>query len=97
MPFAALLFAGSEAGGQRAAQFYTLIETAKLNDINPHDYLKHILTALPSAKAKDLDALLPWNYHPQPRPEVVICSALHALSSSVTCSYAYEQPVRSVR
>lgn len=66
------LFAGSEAGGRRAAQFYTLIETAKLNDINPQDYLTHILTALPSARAKDLDALLPWNFHPQPQPEVVI-------------------------
>jgi transposase len=66
------LFAGSEAGGRRAAQFYTLIETAKLNDINPHDYLKHILTALPSAKARDLDGLLPWNFCPQPQLEVVI-------------------------
>jgi hypothetical protein len=65
------LFAGSEAGGQRAAQFYTLIETAKLNDVNPQDYLKHILTVLPSAKTKDLDALLPWNYRQQPQPEVV--------------------------
>lgn len=66
------LFAGSEAGGRRAALFYTLIETAKLNNLNPYEYLKHILTALPSAKAKDLDALLPWNFHPQPQPEVVI-------------------------
>jgi transposase len=66
------LFAGSEAGGRRAAQFYTLIETAKLNDINPHEYLRHILTALPSAKAKDLDALLPWNYCPKPQPEVIV-------------------------
>ena len=66
------LFAGSEAGGRRAAQFYTLIETAKLNGVNPNDYLTHVLTALPSAKAKDLDALLPWNFQPQPEPEVVI-------------------------
>lgn len=51
------LFASGEAGGRPAAQFYTLIETAKLNEVNPQDYLKHILTALPSAKAKDLDAL----------------------------------------
>ena len=66
------LFAGSEAGGRRAAQFYTLIETAKLNGINPSAYLTHVLTALPSTKAKDLDALLPWNFQPQPEPEVVI-------------------------
>lgn len=66
------LFAGSEAGGRRAAQFYTLIETAKLNGVNPSAYLTHVLTALPSAKATDLDALLPWNFQPQPEPEVVI-------------------------
>jgi hypothetical protein len=66
------LFAGSEAGGRRAAQFYTLIETAKLNGVNPNAYLNHVLTELPSAKAKDLDALLPWNFRPQPEPEVVI-------------------------
>lgn len=66
------LFAGSEAGGRRAALFYTLIETAKLNGVNPHAYLTHVLTKLPSAKAKDLDALLPWNYRPQPEPDLVI-------------------------
>jgi transposase len=66
------LFAGSEAGGRRAAQFYTLIETAKLNGVNPNDYLTRVLTVLPSAKAKDLDALLPWNFHQQPEPEVAI-------------------------
>ena len=66
------LFAGSEAGGRRAAQFYTLIESAKLNGVNPNAYLKHVLTALPSARAKDLDALLPWNFQSQPEPEVLI-------------------------
>jgi transposase len=58
------LFAGSEAGGRRAAQFYTLIETARLNGVNPNAYLRHVLTELPSAKAKNLDALLPWNFRP---------------------------------
>jgi transposase len=66
------LFAGSEAGGRRAAQFYTLIESTKLNDMNPNAYLTHVLTALPSAKARDLDALLPWNYRPQPAPDIVL-------------------------
>jgi hypothetical protein len=64
------LFAGSEAGGRRAAQFYTLIESAKLNGINPHAYLTHVLSQLPTAKAKDLDALLPWNYRTQPSPDI---------------------------
>ena len=62
------LFAGSEAGGRRAALFYTLIETAKLNDVNPHAYLVDVLTQLPTAKAKDLDALLPWNFRPKITP-----------------------------
>lgn len=66
------LFAGSEAGGRRAAQFYTLIETAKLNDINPGAYLKHGLTELLSATSKTLDALLPWNFTAQPEPDLLI-------------------------
>lgn len=65
------LFAGSEAGGRRAAQFYSLIETAKLNGANPNAYLTHVLSALPLAKAKDLDALLPWKFQPQSEPETV--------------------------
>lgn len=56
------LFAGSEGGGQRAALFFTLIETCKLNGVEPYAYLVDILTRLPTAKARDLDALLPWNY-----------------------------------
>lgn len=66
------LFAGSEGGGERAALFYTLIETAKLNGIDPHAYLVDVLTRLPSAKARDLDALLPWNYRPQQAPDVAL-------------------------
>ncbi|MCC7485071.1 MAG: IS66 family transposase [Burkholderiales bacterium] len=66
------LFAGSEAGGRRAAQFYTLIESAKLNGVNPRDYLTHVLTELPSARARDLDALLPRNYPRQSPPDIII-------------------------
>jgi transposase len=56
------LFCGSEGGGHRAALFYSLIETAKLNGVDPYAYLVHLLTRLPTAKAKDLDALMPWNF-----------------------------------
>lgn len=56
------LFAGSEGGGHRAALFYTLIETAKLNGVDPHAYLTHVFEQLPSATSADLDALLPWNF-----------------------------------
>jgi hypothetical protein len=43
-----------------------------LNGVNPKAYLKHMLTTLPSAEAKDRDALLPWNFQPQPEPAVAI-------------------------
>lgn len=66
------LFCGSEGGGHRAALFYSLIETAKLNGVDPHAYLVHLLTQLPTAKAKDLDALMPWNYRAQPIPGITI-------------------------
>ena len=66
------LFAGSELGGERAARFYTLIETAKFNGVDPHAYLTHIFERLPSAKAADLDSLLPWNFAPQRVADVVV-------------------------
>ena len=56
------LFCGSEGGGHRAALFYSLIESCKLNHVEPYAYLVHILTRLPTARACDLDSLLPWNF-----------------------------------
>ena len=45
-----------------SANFYTMVETAKANGINPYAYLKHVFTELPKAKTvEDLEALLPWN------------------------------------
>jgi transposase len=56
------LFCGSEGGGRRAALIYSLVESAKINGIDPMAYLKHVLTVLPSAKQVDLDGLMPWNF-----------------------------------
>ena len=56
------LFCGSEGGGRRAALMYSLIESAKLNGIDPKAYLVDVLTRLPTAKRDDLDALMPWNF-----------------------------------
>ncbi|HZI76701.1 MAG TPA: transposase domain-containing protein, partial [Gemmatimonadales bacterium] len=53
-------FAGSDAGGRRAAALYTLIETAKLNDVDPHAWLADVLTRLPDHPALRLHELLPW-------------------------------------
>jgi transposase len=56
------LFAGSDEGGERAACIYSLIETAKLNHLDPDAYLRDMFTRLASHPAKKLDALLPWNW-----------------------------------
>jgi transposase len=53
-------FAGSDAGGRRAAAIYTLIETAKLNDVDPHAWLADVLKRLPDHPASRLHELLPW-------------------------------------
>jgi transposase len=55
-------FAGSDAGGYRAAAMYTLIETAKLNDVDPQAWLADVLDRLPDHPAKKIGELLPWNW-----------------------------------
>jgi transposase len=60
------LFAGSDRGGMRAASMYSLIETAKLNALDPHAYLCDVLTRLPDHPARRVAELLPWNWKPQP-------------------------------
>jgi transposase len=55
-------FAGSDAGGRRAAAIYTLIESAKLNDVDPQAWLTDLLTRLQDHPAKRIDELLPWNW-----------------------------------
>jgi transposase len=55
-------FAGSDAGGRRAAAIYTLIETAKLNDIDPQAWLTDVLARLQDHPAKRIAELLPWNW-----------------------------------
>lgn len=55
------LFAGSDGGGDIAAAFYSLIETAKLNNINPEEYLRHVLSIIQDYNATKLHELLPWN------------------------------------
>jgi transposase len=58
----AWLFAGSDRGGQRAAVMFTLIQTAKLNDVDPQAWLADVLTRIADHKIRDLAALLPWNW-----------------------------------
>ncbi len=54
------LFAGSDAGGERAANIYTLIATARLNDIDPYLYLRHVLERIAEHPINRIDELLPW-------------------------------------
>ncbi|MFD2184982.1 IS66 family transposase, partial [Rhodoplanes azumiensis] len=55
-------FAGSDEGGRRAAAVYSLIETAKLNDIDPQAWLADVLARLPDHPARRIHDLLPWNW-----------------------------------
>jgi transposase len=55
------LFAGSDAGGERAAAIYSLTETAKLNGLDPEDYLRQVLGRIADHPVKRVHELLPWN------------------------------------
>lgn len=55
------LFAGSDTGGDRAAVIYTIIETAKLNGLEPEAYLRDIIARIADHPMKRIAELLPWN------------------------------------
>ncbi len=63
------LFAGSERGGERAAAMYTLIVTAKMNDIDPQAWLADVLARLPDMPVSRIHELLPWNWKTRPLAE----------------------------
>lgn len=58
-------FAGNDRGGKAAAIIYSLIETCKLNNINPYEYLRDILTKLPNTLNRDIKSLLPYMWQSQ--------------------------------
>ena len=55
------LFFGNDHGGERGAMLYGLVETCKLNGINPETYFRHIFAVLPDWPSSRVDELLPWN------------------------------------
>jgi len=57
------LFAGSDAGGERAAAIYSLIETAKLNGLDPEAYLRDVLARIADHPINRIAELLPWNWN----------------------------------
>jgi len=56
------LFAGSDRGGIRAAAMYSLIVTAKMNEVDPQAWLADVLARIAAHPANRLDELLPWNW-----------------------------------
>jgi transposase len=58
------LFAGSDAGGERAAILYSLIGSAKLNGLDPESYLREVLTRIADHPIRRVEELLPWNLAP---------------------------------
>ena len=59
------LFAGSDAGGERAASIYSLIGTAKLNGLDPEAYLREVLTRIAEHPINRIEELLPWHLAPE--------------------------------
>ena len=58
------LFAGSDAGGERAAAIYSLLGSAKLNGIDPEAYLTSVLRRISDHPINRIAELLPWNLFP---------------------------------
>jgi transposase len=63
----AWLFCGSDRGGERAAAIYTLIGTAKLNDVDPQAWLADVLERIAQHPIRRLHELLPWHWTSEAR------------------------------
>ena len=55
------LFSNTPNGAVSSSIYYSIVETAKENNLNPREYINYLLETLPSVKTSDLDSLLPWS------------------------------------
>lgn len=60
------LFAGSDGGGETAARLYSLVGTCRLNGVDPHLYLRHVLECIATHPINRIEELLPWRVGPLP-------------------------------
>jgi transposase len=72
------LFFGSDSGGERAAIIYSLIETCKLNHIDPQRYLHYVLERIADHPINRIEELLPWNLADQLQQPAQVTHALAA-------------------
>ncbi len=77
------LFAGSDRGGERAATFYSLLGSTKLNGLNPEAYLREVLERVADHTVNQLEQLLPWNIGLDP--------ATTALSTYTQLGFVHEK------
>lgn len=72
------LFFGSDSGGERAAIIYSLVETCKLNHIDPQRYLHYVLERIADHPINRIEELLPWNVADQLNQPTQVTAALAA-------------------
>ena len=76
------IISGSPRGAKASATIYSLIETLKLNGLEPYYAFRHILTKLPNTPAERLETLLPWNINPDNFHDLVVEDARISLDST---------------
>jgi|TARA_R100000501_G_C2630224_1_gene125369 hypothetical protein len=65
------LFAGSHAGGERAAAIYSVIETAKMNGLEPQSYITDVIAKIAADwPASRWNELMPWNWRPPAEEDI---------------------------
>jgi transposase len=67
-------FAGSDEGGRRAAAIYSLVQTCRLNDVDPRAWLADVLARLPDHPAKRISELTPWAWKATRNADVLIAA-----------------------